>query len=190
MGVSLAGYIGTEAMPVFDTQSEQDFFQFCERQRWTATKVRKSCTPGQRTPDFLIKTSTDYAFVVEVTEFEPEAPLAAGQSRVRGHTLGNALRAKLAEKKGQVCAHADHLPTLIVIIAGFDHLAEVDPMAIRFRAVRRRLGHCVGSYLSESNPGDRGGASQCRQALLRTNSQYERVCGGSTCRSASVSTDL
>ena len=116
-------------MLVFETKSEQDFVNFCRRQDWVATKLCESKAPGVRTPDFLVRTATDYEFIVEVTEFEPEPPLDPGQFRARGHTLGNPLRAKLTEKKGQVKAYSQHLPTLIVISAGFDHLTELEPIS-------------------------------------------------------------
>lgn len=117
------------AMLVFQTQSEQDFFDFCQRQNWAATKLSESKVPRIRTPDFLVRTATAYEFIVEVTEFESEPPLNHGQFAGRGHTLGNPLRAKLAEKKGQVRDYSPHMPTLIVISAGFDYLSELEPIS-------------------------------------------------------------
>jgi hypothetical protein len=116
-------------MNSFDTQSERDFYEFCRRQRWEAIKLGEADKAGVRTPDFLVRTETEYEFIAEVTEFESEPPLAPGEIRVRGHTLGNPLRAKLNAKKGQVRAYSDTMPTLIVVSGGFDHSAELEPIS-------------------------------------------------------------
>lgn len=115
-------------MADFKTQSEKDFYEFCRQQSWRVEKLPESDKEGVRTPDFRILTETGYEFIVEVTEFEPEPPIPKDKKfRVRGHTLGNPLRAKLHEKKGQVKSYADRFATLIVVSGGFDHFAELEP---------------------------------------------------------------
>ncbi|MEO1148196.1 MAG: hypothetical protein AAFY26_21675 [Cyanobacteria bacterium J06638_22] len=116
-------------MSQFDTQSERDFYDFCSRQGWTATKLHEATEPGVRTPDFLVRTQTDYEFVAEVTEFESEEPLIPGEIRVRGHILGNPLRAKLNGKKTQVKTSSKHFPTLIVVCGGSEHSAKLEPIS-------------------------------------------------------------
>lgn len=116
-------------MPDFDTQSEQDFADFCRRQGWGVDKLQVAEEEGVRTPDFRVTTRTGYQFIAEVTEFDPAPPLKLGEIRVRNLTLGNALRDKLHEKKGQVKAYADDLPTLIVVSSGLDFRTELDPTA-------------------------------------------------------------
>jgi hypothetical protein len=108
---------------MFETQSEQDFYNFCRGQRWTAAKLKP--VPNLRTPDFKVSTQTGYEFVAEVTEFEPD-PVERGEVRVRHVTVGNAIRAKLTEKKAQIRRFADEFPTVIVISGGFEHGALLD----------------------------------------------------------------
>ena len=104
---------------MFDTQSEEDFYNLCRQQRWTAEKLERD--PILRTPDFKVSTQTGYEFVAEVTEFEPYPPLARGEFRVRNDIVGDAIRTKLREKKTQVRRFADQFPTVIVISGEFDH---------------------------------------------------------------------
>lgn len=108
---------------MFDTQSERDFYNFCREQGWIAQKLEP--VPHLRTPDFKVSTQTGYEFIAEVTEFEPDLP-EPGQVRVRDATVGNAIRMKLSEKKGQVRQFAGRYPTVIVIAGGIEHLALLD----------------------------------------------------------------
>lgn len=110
-----------------DTQSEQDFAGFCRRQGWCIEKL--PVMPNTRTPDFKVTTPTDYEFITEVTELDPLPPPPPGEPRVRALTLGDTLRAKLREKRGQVRPYADDYPTLIVVAAGTDPRAELDSTA-------------------------------------------------------------
>lgn len=111
-----------------DTTSERDFHALCNRQGWTAEKLIPSTETGARTPDFLVRTSTGYEFVAEVTQFEPDPPTFE-EGRVRRLVLGNALRAKLNAKKSQARRYADRLPTLIVIAGQPEHIGQLDPLA-------------------------------------------------------------
>ena len=112
-----------------ETESERDFVAFCERQQWAATKLPPSKDQGVRTPDFSVRTLAGYEFIAEVTEFEPEPALEPGEARVRQHTLGNPLRAKLSAKKSQVSQFSDRYATLIVVSAGFEKFAYLDPLS-------------------------------------------------------------
>lgn len=112
-----------------ETQSERDFVDFCDRQHWSAVKLAVSRDQGVRTPDFIVTTASGYEFVAEVTEFEPESPLELEVSRVRQHTLGNPLRAKLNAKKTQLRRFSDRYPTLIVVFAEFDNFTYLESTA-------------------------------------------------------------
>ena len=105
---------------MFDTQSEEDFYNFCREQGWAAEKLKPD--PNLRTPDFKVSTRTAYEFVAEVTEFEPDPFPPPGEFRVRSDVVGDAIRIKLRDKKAQVRRFADRYPTVIVISGEFEHL--------------------------------------------------------------------
>lgn len=111
---------------LYETQSEQDFAEMCLRQGWSPQKLETAPDEGLRTPDFMVTTQTGYEFVAEVTEFQPERPREPGEVRVRETTVGNPIRAKLAEKKSQVRRFASDYPTVIVLSGRFEHFAYLE----------------------------------------------------------------